>query len=1328
MKSLTPRDVSEKSRRFTRFLKHSYQDLQQERRHRFRSQLRVECLERRDLLAADLGVESHALPREPADLLALDRQHYAELSAQIEAGNEDDYQPLVPLSDSLLLHSRPDASKTIYLDFDGFTNIGTAWNASRGREQIISPAWDPDGDGADFSDNELRRIQGVWQRVSADFAAFDVNVTTEDPGEAALVNSGGNDTSWGIRVVLTGDDFPGPGSGGVAYIGSFNWGKNDASSTDTPAYVFNLGELAAAAAATHEVGHSIGLQHDGTTNAHPSQPSAEYYNGHGNGENAWGPIMGAGYYRNVSTWDDGTYFAASNGSATANYGDGPDDIAVIVSENGFGFVPDPESNTPDNASSLIVELDEATGLANISQFGVIRERNDVDFFRFQMGSGTINLDIDPYVTEAWTATPSGEFSRSVETSYFNNSNWAQNQGANLDVEATLFDADGNEVARSNPAGLRASFRNLDLEAGVYTIRIDGAGFGTPTANPPTGYSDYGSIGQYVISGTTPVAIGFAIGNTSISYVEDSPAQQITTTAQLVDATPGNYSNTSLRVTIASRPGNTDQIGFEPLLSGFSVSGSDVLFGATTIATMDRTDDSDLTFDFNENTSAANIESLLQSVTFAATGDAPETFAREIRFELDKGGFIGTDSVRISIETTNDAPALQNASLLPINEDSLQPAGQSIESLLNARFSDPDDSASLLGVAVVNNSTPAEQGMWQISTDGAATWQTMPEVNDDVLRLSLGADAMIRFVPGQDFFGEPEPLAIRAIDNSFVGSFTTPANFAYLTPGPVGLSSPVAGAASFLGINVLAVNDRPFANIENLSFSVLQDQPLSANIPATAFGDIDDLTLELEARLANGQPLPTWLRLNPVSLSFSGVPRSSDVGPIEIELTARDSGNLTASIPVTIDVINVNDPPTDIRFSPRIVPENTPGAIVGRLAAFDPDGDEIVWTIDDSRFEIEDSMIRVKPFVNLDFETEPLIATRVFATDSGTPPYTVEQLIEFTVGDVNEFTPNMAARAIEINRNTPGGTTILTLLATDNDTQQTVTYSLTNNSDGRFTLDPQSGELRITDGIDLLAVEQESFKVFARATDSGTPSRSRTVSVDILLSEPIVVSLATEIDRLPIRREGLSLGVLSGVDQNGDENYAFDLEDDRFELVEGVVRLKPSVSLTPSDIPLQTLQVRVTDTTTAESLGTYDLEVEIFDAAPWQNYDFPLDVDRNGQIDPRDALLVINNINKNQSRVLSSVRTAAEQLLADIDVTGDNELGPIDALRVIYYLNKNSGQIGGEGEGESSSTGAPTDTASGFGQSDLDDRLDSEQAAWIAAWESIENDRRQSSRR
>jgi hypothetical protein len=368
------------------------------------------------------------------------------------------------------LSSLPGANHTIYLDFDGHVTEGTSWNSYFNNPSIRSPAYSTDGDTANFSASELTDIEQAWQRVAEDFLPFAVNVTTVNPGLEALRKTSGSDPQWGVRIVITADTER-SGAGGIAYIDSFNW------SSDTPAFVYVTSGKYVAEAASHEIGHTLGLAHDG-------QSGSEYYYGHGSGATSWAPLMGAGYYAEVTQWDRGEYSGATNGGANANYGKGPSDLAVITSYNGFGYRADDHGNSTAQASAL------GTSGGTVSGGGVIGGSQDADVFAFLTGAGDVTLNVTPAAL-----------------------------GANLDVRADLLDGTGNVIASSNPAGGLGASLAANLPAGTYYLRIDGVGVGNPAANPPTGYSDYGSIGQYTISGQVVDAGGLAslaVGDVTIS--------------------------------------------------------------------------------------------------------------------------------------------------------------------------------------------------------------------------------------------------------------------------------------------------------------------------------------------------------------------------------------------------------------------------------------------------------------------------------------------------------------------------------------------------------------------------------------------------------------------------------------------------------------------------------------------------------------------------------------------------------------------------------------------------------------------------------------------
>ncbi|MCH2179077.1 MAG: hypothetical protein MK106_09755 [Mariniblastus sp.] len=348
-----------------------------------------------------------------------------------------------PLADTFQLESLPGADKVIYLDFDGHHSINNAWN-----HDIVFPAFDRDGDSSSFSDSELIEIQKNFQNVSEDFFAFNVNVTTKDPGLDYLTKTNNSDTTYGIRNVCTQATDGFGGFGGIAFLNSFD------DSIDNPCFSLNKGVNVGAMTQSHEVGHTLGLSHDGLN-------GSGYHPGGGSGETSWGPIMGAPFSANVTQWSPGDYDGSTN---TEN------DYAVITKNaNGFGFRSDDYGSTVADASPLAVDGDQ------VFQWGNIETQNDVDVFEFNTSSGMVTFEINPF-----------------------------QENPNLDIQATLYDSTGTEVATSNPADqLNASF-NLNLDGGTYYLAIDGVGL-------PGQYSEYGSIGFYSIEGTVISVGGVGIG-------------------------------------------------------------------------------------------------------------------------------------------------------------------------------------------------------------------------------------------------------------------------------------------------------------------------------------------------------------------------------------------------------------------------------------------------------------------------------------------------------------------------------------------------------------------------------------------------------------------------------------------------------------------------------------------------------------------------------------------------------------------------------------------------------------------------------------------------
>ena len=146
------------------------------------------------------------------------------------------------------LENLPGAEGVLYLDFDG--------------ESGPFPGWAFSGP-AESAEYDEATIEQIWQRVAVDFEPFNLNVTTSlAVFEAAPPQS--------RQHCLVTPDFGRGNIGGVSLIGTFNL------TDDVVCWTRNYLTRNAAEIISHELGHTLGLRHDGND-------EDAYYGGCGSG-------------------------------------------------------------------------------------------------------------------------------------------------------------------------------------------------------------------------------------------------------------------------------------------------------------------------------------------------------------------------------------------------------------------------------------------------------------------------------------------------------------------------------------------------------------------------------------------------------------------------------------------------------------------------------------------------------------------------------------------------------------------------------------------------------------------------------------------------------------------------------------------------------------------------------------------------------------------------------------------------------------------------------------------------------------------------------------
>ena len=358
-------------------------------------------------------------------------------------------------------------------------------------------------------------------------------------------------------------------------------------------------------------------------------------------------------------------------------------------------------------------------------------------------------------------------------------------------------------------------------------------------------------------------------------------------------------------------------------------------------------------------------------------------------------------------------------------------------------------------------------------------------------LALNADGSFVYTPTADYHG-PDSFTYRASDGTATSAIRT------------------------VAITVTAVNDAPVARPDTVTTA--EDSPVTFDV-RTNDGDVDGDPLRVTG--IDGKPIAPGesvavaggvIGLNPDgTLTFTPTPDFN--GTPSFTYTLSDGRGGTATATVNLAVTPVNDPPADLNVTtpggnPRLtVIENTPGAVIGPVTAFDPDtGDRLTFTVSDPRFEIVDGVLKLKPGISLDYEAARTVTLNVTVTDAAgsslTKPFVVNVL------DVNE-----ASIANGDTYGVDGGATLTVpaatgVLANDNDPEgaplaaQLVTGptngTLTLNADGSFTYVPNTGFA----GIDRFTYRAEDGSgVAGTATVTITV---RAVPVPPVVTPPVVV--------------------------------------------------------------------------------------------------------------------------------------------------------------------------------------------------------------------------------
>nr|XP_033489672.1 protocadherin alpha-3-like [Epinephelus lanceolatus] len=336
--------------------------------------------------------------------------------------------------------------------------------------------------------------------------------------------------------------------------------------------------------------------------------------------------------------------------------------------------------------------------------------------------------------------------------------------------------------------------------------------------------------------------------------------------------------------------------------------------------------------------------------------------------------------------------------------------------------------------------------------------------------------------------------------------------------------PKSGTMNIL-VNVLDVNDNtPVFSKEMYSVLLDENAPVGTTVIQVNATDLDEGSNgEVVYSFSNSmnQNMLNLFDINPLTgeITVKGMIDYEEKDRYEIEIEASDKGPapFATDISVIIKIVDVNDNAPEIEvtsFSSSIPEDSRPGTTVALISVNDLDSglngkvicalnEDVPFTLSPS---LKDKMYSLVTKSPLDREKQSQYELTITAKDAGQPPLSSEKTISVVVSDVNDNSPEFSQSpyTFYVTEGNEPGVSVFSVKAFDRDENNNalISYHIVRDSstDNKLTsflnINSENGDILALKSFDFETVKTFQFQVVA--TDSGTPSLSNNVTVNVFI--------------------------------------------------------------------------------------------------------------------------------------------------------------------------------------------------------------------------------------
>ncbi|XP_051276892.1 protocadherin alpha-8-like [Dicentrarchus labrax] len=325
----------------------------------------------------------------------------------------------------------------------------------------------------------------------------------------------------------------------------------------------------------------------------------------------------------------------------------------------------------------------------------------------------------------------------------------------------------------------------------------------------------------------------------------------------------------------------------------------------------------------------------------------------------------------------------------------------------------------------------------------------------------------------------------------------------------------------VSIIVLDVNDnRPMFSQETYPIEIYENASVGTTVTRVNATDPDEGTngeIEYSLSKALARKVYDIFELDRLSgqIKLKGKLDFEDSEIYKLDIDASDKGTppLIGGCRVIVKIKDVNDNPPEIEvtsLSNTVSEDSKPGTVISLISVTDKDsgvnGKIISRITNDVPFELKPSYkeniysVVTKGF--LDREDVSHYEIIIKATDCGEPPLSTFKTLSIQISDINDNSPHFEQNPSQfylVENNVPG-TSIFSVSAKDNDVNDNaaISYHIArgNYVTSFLNVNSENGQISALKSFDFETLKTFQFQVVA--TDSGTPSLSSNVTVNVFI--------------------------------------------------------------------------------------------------------------------------------------------------------------------------------------------------------------------------------------